>query len=55
MDKAVPFNRPDITLVDETKKETAFIGIATPLTHNIQPTTAEKQRIWPLKPINSGN
>jgi len=43
MDKAVPFSRPDITLVDETKKEAAFIGIAIPLTHNIQATTAEKQ------------
>jgi hypothetical protein len=43
MDKAVPFSRPDITLEDETKKETVFIGIAIPLTHNIQATTAEKQ------------
>jgi hypothetical protein len=43
MDKAVPFSWPDITLVDETKKESAFIGIAIPLTHNIQPTIAEKQ------------
>jgi hypothetical protein len=43
MDKAVPFSWPDITLVDETKKEAAFIGIAIPLTHNIQATTAEKQ------------
>jgi len=43
MDKAVPFSRPDITLVGETKKEAAFIGIAIPLTHNIQATSAEKQ------------
>jgi len=43
MDKAVPFSWPDITLVDETKKDTVFIGIAIPLTHNIQVTTAEKQ------------
>jgi hypothetical protein len=44
MDKAVPFSRPDITLVDETKKEAAFIGIAIPLTHNIQATIAEKTK-----------
>lgn len=43
MDKAVAFNRPDITLVDETKKEAAFIGIAVPLTCNTQFTIAEKQ------------
>jgi hypothetical protein len=29
--------------VDETKKKAAFIGVAIPLTHNIQATIAEKQ------------
>ena len=43
MGKVVPFNWPDITLVDETEKEAAFIDIAIPLTHNIQATIAEKQ------------
>jgi len=43
IDKAVPFNRPGITLVNAIKKAAAFIGIAIPLTHNLQATTAEKQ------------
>ena len=43
-DKTVPFNRPDITLVDKTNKQAAFIDIAIPLPHKLQATITEKQR-----------
>ena len=38
----VPITMPDITLVDSTNKEAAFIDIAIPLTHNLQATVTEK-------------
>jgi hypothetical protein len=43
-DKTVPFDRPDITLVDKTNKQAAFIDIAIPLPHKLQATITEKQR-----------
>jgi hypothetical protein len=47
----VTFNRPDKTLIDETKKEAALINVKIPLTHDPQATITEKQssiRTWPL-------
>jgi hypothetical protein len=43
-DKTVPFNRPDITLVDKTNKQAAFIDIAIPLPHKLRARITEKQR-----------
>jgi hypothetical protein len=33
-----------MTVIDKTNKEVAFIGLAIPLTHNVQATNIEKQR-----------
>jgi len=43
MDITVPFNRPDIALVDNTNKEAAFIDTAIPLTHSLQATFTKKK------------
>ena len=46
MNNSVPFNWPDIILVDITNKEAALIGIANLLTHSLQATITEKQSIY---------
>lgn len=43
-DHTIYNNRPDITLVDKTKKHTFIIDIAVPNTNNIQKTISEKIR-----------
>jgi len=42
-DKTVQFNRTDITLVDKTNKQAAFIDIEIPLPHKLQAIIIEKQ------------
>jgi hypothetical protein len=41
-DKTIHFNRPDITLVDKTKKIIHFIDISIPNNHNLQAKHTEK-------------
>jgi hypothetical protein len=61
-DTSVPYNRPDIILIDKVKGEGCIIDIAIPLTHNIMSTEGEKIRkyedlaiqlkqIWKLKSV----
>ena len=45
-DKTVHFNRPDITLVDITNKEAAFIDTAIPLSPSLHVTIKKKTRIY---------
>jgi hypothetical protein len=44
-DKTVHFNWPNVTLVDRTNKEAAFIGIATLLTQKLRATITEATQI----------
>jgi hypothetical protein len=44
MDKTIPFNRPDITLMNKKTKNTFLIDIAIPNTHNLAKTITEKQK-----------
>ena len=42
-DKTVPFNRPDITVMNKKTKNTFLIDIAVPNTHNLAKTITDKQ------------
>ena len=42
-DKTVPFNRPDITFMNEKTKNTFLIDIAVPNTHYLAKTITDKQ------------
>ena len=42
-DKTIPFNRPDITFMNEKTKNTFLIDIAVPNTHNLAKTITDKQ------------
>jgi len=42
-DKTIPFNRPDITFMNKKTKNTFFIDIAVPNTHNLAKTITGKQ------------
>jgi len=42
-DKAIPFNRPDITFMNKKTKNTFLIDIAFPNTHNLAKTITDKQ------------
>jgi hypothetical protein len=42
-DKTIPSNRPDITLINKTTKNTFLIDIAFPNTHNLAKTITEEQ------------
>jgi hypothetical protein len=42
-DKTIPSNRPDITVMNKTTKNTFLIDIAVPNTHNLAKIITEKQ------------
>ena len=42
-DTTIPFNRPDITFMNKKTKNTFFIDIAVPNTHNLAETITDKQ------------
>ena len=42
-DKTIPFNRPDITFLNEKAENTFLIDIAVPNTHNLAKTITDKQ------------
>jgi len=42
-DKTIPFNRPDITLMNKKTKNTFLIDIAVPNTHSLSKTVTDKQ------------
>ena len=42
-DKTIRFNRPDITFMNKKTKNTIFIDIAVPNTHNLAKTITDKQ------------
>jgi len=42
-DKTIPFNRPDITFMNQTTKNTFLIDTAVPSTHNLAKTITDKQ------------
>jgi len=42
-DKTVPFNRPDITVMNKKTKNTFLIDTAVPNTHNLANTITDKQ------------
>jgi hypothetical protein len=42
-DKTIPFNRPDITLMNKKTKNAFLIDIAVPNTHNLAKTITDKQ------------
>jgi len=42
-DKTIPFNRPDITFMNEKIKNTILIDIAVPNTHNLAKTITDQQ------------
>ena len=49
--RTVPFNRPDITLVENTINQAASIDIAIPLTHNLHAKNIQNEgniriRVW---------
>lgn len=61
-DKTIPYNRPDITLVNKTTKTAFLIDVTIPNTHNIQKSITEKinkytelkeeiLRIWNLEKV----
>jgi len=41
--KTIPLNRPDITFMNKKTKNTVFIDIAVPNTHNLDKTITDKQ------------
>jgi hypothetical protein len=47
-DKTIPFNRPDITLMNKKTKNTFLIDIAVPNTHNFAKTATDKQKYQEL-------
>jgi len=46
-DKTIPFNRPDITFMNEKTKNTFLIDTAVPNTHNLAKTITNKQKQVP--------
>jgi len=42
-DETIPFNRPDITLLNKKTKNTFLIDIAVPNTYNLSKTITDKQ------------
>jgi hypothetical protein len=57
-DKTVPFNRPDITLMNKRTRENFLIDIAVPNTRTVAKTVTDKQKNtknWGMKLVLSGS
>jgi len=56
-DKTIPFNRPDITVMNKKTKKTFLVDIAVPNTRNIAKTITDKAstKNWRMKCVLCGS